>query len=90
MRLKSRKRIKCERVERGWSRGGARCDDGTGIWGRESEREAEREWNGTKMRTSESVRAQSMGVAGAEKFVWPCMLESGGDIQKKVNGTKGL
>lgn len=48
------------------------------------------EWNGTKMRTSESVRAQSMGVAGAEKFVWPCMLESGGDIQKKVNGTKGL
>lgn len=45
---------------------------------------------GMKMRTSGGVREQSMAVAGAEKFVCPCMLKSGRDIQKKVNGTKGL
>jgi len=77
-------------MREGWSRGDARCDEGTGIWGRGSERGAERERNGTKMRTSEGVRAQSMGVAGAEKFVWPCMLESGSDIQKKPSDTKGF
>ena len=47
-------------------------------------------WNEMQMRTSVEVRGGAGGGWRPKKFVWPCMLETGCDIQKKVNGTKGL
>ena len=42
------------------------------------------------MRTSGTMGVWSMGVLGAERVCMACMLAGVGDIQEKVNDTKGL